>query len=95
MPEAAIEAVAARTDGYSAAELEQVVKAACLRAFEESGRPMQPADLEAARASVTPLAESRAEDIAAIRTWARTRAQRANGPATAAGPGTARRRLAE
>ena len=95
MPEAAIEAVAARTDGYSAAELEQVVKAACLRAFQEGGRRMQPPDLEAARATVTPLAESRAEEIGAIRAWARTRAQRANGPAVAADAGAGRRRLSE
>jgi hypothetical protein len=28
---------------------------------------------------VTPLAESRGEELGALRTWARTRAQRANG----------------
>ena len=59
-----------RTDGYNAAELEQVVKAACLRAFQQGGRRVQPADLEAVRASITPLAESRAEEIGAIRMWA-------------------------
>jgi SpoVK/Ycf46/Vps4 family AAA+-type ATPase len=91
----AVGAVAGRTDGYSAAELEQVVKAACLRAFQEGGRPVQAADLEAARGTVTPLAESRAEEIGAIRTWARTRAQRANGPTASADAGPGRRRLAE
>ena len=92
IPAPAIEPVAARTDGYSAAELEQVVKAACLRAFQEGGRRLQPGDLDAARATVTPLAESRAEEIGAIRAWARTRAQRANGPAA---PADGRRRLSE
>jgi SpoVK/Ycf46/Vps4 family AAA+-type ATPase len=95
IPDPAIETVAARTDGYSAAELEQVVKAACLRAFQEGGRRLQPGDLDAARATVTPLAESRAEEIGAIRAWARTRAQRANGPAAPADAGAGRRRLSE
>ena len=95
IPAPAIEPVATRTEGYSAAELEQVVKAACLRAFQEGGRRVQPADLEAARASVTPLAESRAEEIAVIRGWARTRAQRANGPGLLADGHTGRRRLDE
>lgn len=95
LPTEAIETVAARTEGYSAAELEQVVKAACLRAFQEAGRHMQAAYLDAARATVTPLAESRAEEIGAIRTWARTRAQRANGPVAPAEAGASRRRLSE
>ena len=95
VPRDAIEGLAARTEGYSAAELEQVVKAACLRAFQDGGRRLHPADLEAARPSVTPLAESRAEEIAVIRGWARTRAQRANGPAGLADGHTGRRRLDE
>ena len=95
MPRDAIEALTARTEGYSAAELEQVVKAACLRAFQDGGRRLHPADLEAARPSVTPLAESRAEEIAVIRGWARTRAQRANGPTGLADGHTGRRRLDE
>ena len=57
------------------------------------GRRLQPGDLEAARATVTPLAESRAEDIAAIRAWARTRAQRANGPGALPDGPSGRRRL--
>ncbi len=95
LPAEAVEAVAGRTDGYSAAELEQVVKAACLRAFQEDGRRVQPADLDAERATVTPLAESRAEEIGAIRAWARTRAQRANGPVAPSDVGAGRRRLSE
>jgi hypothetical protein len=96
LPAEAVEAVAGRTDGYSAAELEQVVKAACLRAFQDGRRRVASADLDAGRVSVTPLTESRAEEIAAIRAWARTRAQRANGPGAAADAGgVARRRLGE
>jgi SpoVK/Ycf46/Vps4 family AAA+-type ATPase len=95
VPRDAIEGLAARTEGYSAAELEQVVKAACLRAFQDGGRRLHPVDLETARTSVTPLAESRAEEIAVIRGWARTRAQRANGPAGLADGHTGRRRLDE
>ena len=75
----ALDRLASQTEGYSAAELEQVVKIACLTAFQDSGRRVTVEDLETARPTVTPLAESRGEELGALRTWARTRAQRANG----------------
>ena len=71
--------LATQTEGYSAAELEQVVKIACLTAFQDGGRRITVEDLESARPTITPLAESRGEELGALRTWARTRAQRANG----------------
>ena len=89
-----LDQLASQTEGYSAAELEQVVKTACLTAFQDGGRRLTAGDLEAARPGVTPLAESRGEELGALRNWARTRAQRANGTvgeAAAASPG--RRRL--
>jgi SpoVK/Ycf46/Vps4 family AAA+-type ATPase len=93
---AALDALATRTEGYSAAELEQVVKTACLAAFQDGGRRLAAEDLEAARATVTPLAESRGEELGALRSWARTRAQRANGALPApetSGATPGRRRL--
>ena len=51
-----------------AAELEQVVKIACLTAFQDSGRRVTVEDLETARPTVTPLAESRGEQLGALRT---------------------------
>jgi SpoVK/Ycf46/Vps4 family AAA+-type ATPase len=77
--EEALGRLATQTEGYSAAELEQVVKIACLTAFQDGGCRVTAEDLESARPSVTPLAESRGEELGALRTWARTRAQRANG----------------
>jgi ATP-dependent 26S proteasome regulatory subunit len=86
--------LATRTEGYSAAELEQVVKIACLTAFQDGGRRVTVEDLESARPTVTPLAESRGEELGALRSWARTRAQRANGsPGEPAVALAARRRL--
>jgi SpoVK/Ycf46/Vps4 family AAA+-type ATPase len=90
-----LDRLTSQTEGYSAAELEQVVKTACLTAFQDGGRRVTAEDLEAARPSVTPLAESRGEELGALRTWARTRAQRANGPAASPETGTGRRRLSE
>jgi ATP-dependent 26S proteasome regulatory subunit len=77
--EDALGRLAAQAEGYSAAELEQVVKIACLTAFQDGGRRVTAEDLESARPTVTPLAESRGEELGALRSWARTRAQRANG----------------
>ena len=92
--EGALEQLASQTEGYSAAELEQVVKIACLTAFQDGGRRVTVEDLEAARPTVTPLAESRGEELGALRHWARTRAQRANGtPGEPAVAVPARRRL--
>ena len=90
----ALEGLTAQTEGYSAAELEQVVKIACLTAFQDGGRRVTVEDLESARPTVTPLAESRGEELGALRNWARTRAQRANGTlGEPAGAVPGRRRL--
>jgi SpoVK/Ycf46/Vps4 family AAA+-type ATPase len=94
--EGALERLASQTEGYSAAELEQLVKIACLAAFQDGGRGVTVEDLEAARPTVTPLAESRGEELGALRHWARTRAQRANGTPGESGTAVpARRRLHE
>jgi ATPase family associated with various cellular activities (AAA) len=98
VPAAAVAALAQVTEEYSAAELEQVVKVGCLRAFQDGGRALSAEDLEAARRQVTRLARSRPEEIHALREWAGRRAQRANsalpsGQDTPPAPG--RRRLSE
>jgi len=55
-----------------------------MEGLRDGGRAVTAEDLRRARQALTPLAESRAEEIAALREWARARAQRANSPAAAA-----------
>lgn len=74
--------LAEATARFSPAELEQLVKTACLAAFRDGGRAVTAQDLLRARETLTPLAESRAEEIHALREWARARAQLANSPTT-------------
>lgn len=83
--------------GFTPAEVEQVVKAALTRAFAEGARPLETEDLLAAAGEVTPVSVTRAEEIQALRTWAKHRARPASGPADgsheAPAPGAERRRL--
>jgi SpoVK/Ycf46/Vps4 family AAA+-type ATPase len=66
--------LAKATDGFSGAEIEQVVVGALNHAFD-AGRELTVADLlEEAEAQV-PLSRMMAEDIAALREWARLRAR--------------------
>lgn len=84
LPAAKLGALVEATERFSPAECEQLVKTACLAAFRDGGRRVTPEDCLAARRALTPLAESRAEEIGALREWAQSRAQRANSPATPA-----------
>lgn len=63
-------------EGRSGAEIAAAVAEARLRAFAD-GRPLEPADLAAALDQIIPLSVVRAEEIAALRAWAATRARRA------------------
>ena len=65
--------LAAATGGFSGAEIEAVVVGALYRAFA-AGADLATADLLAEAAAVVPLSVSRAEEIAALRTWAAERA---------------------
>lgn len=64
--------LAGLTDGFSGAEIEAVVVGALYRAFAANTELTQAA-LEEEVAATIPLSRSRAEDIAALREWAKTR----------------------
>jgi SpoVK/Ycf46/Vps4 family AAA+-type ATPase len=66
--------------GFTPAEVEQVVKAALTRAYAEGARPLEMEDLLAATSLVTPVSVTRAEEIQALRAWAKHRARPASGP---------------
>lgn len=61
------------TEGYSGAEIEQMVVAAMFDAFADR-RPLTEADLLRAAHNMVPLSVTQAEQIAAIRAWAADRA---------------------
>jgi hypothetical protein len=64
--------VAAATEGFSGAEIEQVVIAASLQAVHD-GRPLETDMLVAEAGATVPLAHSRREDVARLRDYARER----------------------
>ncbi len=68
--------VAAAADGFSGAELEAALVEARLDAFAE-GRDLAAADLRRAIEATIPLSVTRAEEIAALRSWAAHRARTA------------------
>jgi SpoVK/Ycf46/Vps4 family AAA+-type ATPase len=72
----AVETLAEKTDGYSGAELEQVVSAALIDAFGRHA-VLADADLERARRQLVPLSVSMADKIFALRQWAQDRCRRA------------------
>jgi hypothetical protein len=65
-------AVATAADGFSGAELEQVVTAALLRALQD-GATLETQRLTAEVSATVPLSRSRAEDVARLRALARER----------------------
>ncbi len=75
-----LEKVDAAANGYSGAEIDAAVQTALYAAFSEK-KPLTTQLLLDALAHTVPLSVTRAEEIAALRDWARTRAV----PASAAG----------
>ncbi len=67
------------TEGFSGAEIEQVVISACFDAFD-GRRALQPADLERAVEHTVSLSVTQAEQITALRAWANVRAVAASAP---------------
>jgi len=65
--------LAGATEGYSGAEIEQAVVAGLFDAFAER-RPLRETDLRRAVDNMVPLSVTQAEQIAAVRSWAATRA---------------------
>ncbi len=80
-PDLEIERLIAPTDGWTGAELEQVVIAARIDA-ETEARPMTQDDLRRHIARTVPLAQAMVEQVRAIRSWAFHRATPASGSAT-------------
>ncbi len=68
-----VEALAAKTEGFSGAEIEQVVVAALFTAFS-SERPLSQGALEVEAEGTVPLAVTMAEKIDQMRRWAQSRA---------------------
>ncbi|MCH9815229.1 MAG: AAA family ATPase [Actinomycetia bacterium] len=62
------------TDGFSGAELESALTSALYLAYS-ARTPLQTQQLLAEFADTVPLSQMRAEDVAALRTWARGRAR--------------------
>lgn len=71
--DALLDRLAAATEGYSGAEIEQAVVASLFDAFAER-RPLAEEDLFRAVGNMVPLSVTQAEQIAGIRAWATTRA---------------------
>lgn len=67
--------LAAVADRYSGAEIESAVIGGLYRAFAEDARALTDADLRAALTETTPLARSRAAEIAALERWAAANAR--------------------
>jgi hypothetical protein len=75
-PWPAFAAVIRVAEGLSGAEIEAALVEARLDAFAE-GRPLRADDLGRAVQATVPLSRTRAESIAALRSWAGERARRA------------------
>ena len=74
-------AVAYKLDGFTGAEIAALVPEALFTAFADGARPVKAEDLEAAAATVVPLAKTAEEKIARLRAWAKGRARPASKPA--------------
>jgi SpoVK/Ycf46/Vps4 family AAA+-type ATPase len=72
-----ISALAAKTEGFTGAEIEQVVNEALYTSYADSRRPLAQADLEQAAGEVVPIAATMKEAITAMRHWAEHRARKA------------------
>ncbi len=86
--DALLDALAAMTEGYSGAEIEQAVISACFDAFD-GRRALTVDDLARAVTNTVPLSVTRAEQITALRAWADVRAVAASAPQDRAGYVTA------
>jgi SpoVK/Ycf46/Vps4 family AAA+-type ATPase len=75
----AVDALAAASDDFSGAEIEQAVVGAMYDAFAADGAAVTPEHLAQAVATTVPLAVTQSERIAAIRAWASMRAVLATG----------------
>ncbi|MEK5071704.1 AAA family ATPase [Sporosarcina sp. FSL K6-1508] len=71
------EQLATHTTGFSGAEIEEVVKSALFKSFEEN-RELETKDLLKSIKDITPLSVTMKEQIEGIRAWAKDRARNAS-----------------
>ena len=71
-----LNSIANKSEGYSGAELEQIVVAAMIDAYEQ-GRVLAQEDLEKSREQLVPLSVTMEEKVFQLREWANTRCRRA------------------
>ncbi|MDZ4686665.1 MAG: AAA family ATPase [Planctomycetaceae bacterium] len=71
-----LDELAQRTEGYSGAELEQIVSSAIIDAFGR-GQVITDLDLDRARRQLVPLSKTMEDKIFALRQWAQDRCRRA------------------
>lgn len=72
-----LDELAALSEGFSGAEIEEAIRSALLEAFD-AGRPLVQEDISLCLKRTPPLSRTMAEDIEAIRLWANERAVRAS-----------------
>lgn len=72
-----VELLRQASEGFSGAEIEQVIISALYDAFEH-GRPLTTEDVTRSLRETVPLSQTMAEQIAALRKWAETRARKAS-----------------
>jgi hypothetical protein len=70
--------LARETEGFSGAEIEQVIIAALYDAFDDGERDVSGEDLLRAIAATVPLSRTMREQVTALRNWARTHARQAS-----------------
>ncbi len=83
-----LDSLVAATEGFSGAEIEQVVISSCFDAFHER-RALSGDDLLREISKTVPLSVTQAEQIAALRAWADVRAVAASAPEDREGYATA------
>lgn len=71
-----VEKLARQAEGYSGAELEQLVSSAIVESFSQ-GRILDFNDLEVARRSLIPLSQTAEDQVFALRQWAEGRCRKA------------------
>lgn len=77
--------IAARSEGYTGAELEKAIDNALLVGFHDGRRPIVTADIIDALGKFKPLSVLRPEAIETMRAWAENRCLKANTPETIPG----------
>jgi len=75
VPTASLAVVAERTEGFTGAELSELVPEALFAAFADGEREITAADLSVAASQVVPLSKTSSEKVERLRTWAKGRAR--------------------